>query len=327
MAKCSFAAVTAPTAISPGPEGQRPVVRESGVKRLSAGSTPKPNCGPPLPIALPFAPTSLTVAKRKPPEAASTPGTVRMRATSEAGTLGVFAAPLTICFPETTTDVCSYGFEKTPSKAWLSVSVKMKVALTIPMPSTIASAVRMARVLRPSSPLSATAIIVRSPPAWPRALPPPSSADFLDDLPSARKRIRSASAAARASWVTITVVWPSSSTEWRRRASTSLLVFESRLPVGSSANSTDGLEIRARAIETRCCWPPESSRGAVLAAVVDPDRLEQLLEPLVLGLLAGDRERQDDVLLRGQHRQQVEELEDEADVIAAKPSAACRSCR
>src|SRR3954454_1366857 len=31
--------------------------------------------------------------------------------------------------------------------------------------------------------------------------------------PSARKRIRSASAAALASWVTITVVWPSSSTE------------------------------------------------------------------------------------------------------------------
>src|SRR5439155_23705688 len=47
--------------------------------------------------------------------------------------------------------------------------------------------------------------------------------------PSARKRIRSASAAALASWVTITVVWPSSSTEWRSRARTSLLVLESRL--------------------------------------------------------------------------------------------------
>ena len=98
-----------------------------------------------------------------------------MRATSEAGTLGVFAAPVTICFPDTTTDDRSYGAEKTPLNAWLSVSVKMNVALTIPVPSTIASAVRMARVLRPSSPLSATAIIVRSPPAWRRALPLPSS--------------------------------------------------------------------------------------------------------------------------------------------------------
>ena len=145
------------------------------MKRLSAGSTPKPNCGPPFPIALPSAPTSLTVAKRKPPEAASTPGTFLMRATSEAGTLGVFAAPVTICFPDTTTDACLYGVEKTPLKAWLSVSVKMNVALTIPVPSTIASAVRMARVLRPSSPLRATAIIVRSLPAWRRALRLPSS--------------------------------------------------------------------------------------------------------------------------------------------------------
>src|SRR3954462_9074353 len=130
--------------------------------------------------------------------------------------------------------------------------------------------------------------------------------------PSARNRILSASAAALASWVTITVVWPSSSTEWRRRVRTSLLVLESRLPVGSSAKSTDGFEIRARAIETRCCWPPEScegrgearlclaprgGRGTRRARVGVPARLEQLLEPLTLRPLAGDRERQQDVLL------------------------------
>jgi hypothetical protein len=34
--------------------------------------------------------------------------------------------------------------------------------------------------------------------------------------------------------------------------------------------------------------------------------------------VAGDRQRQEDVLLGGQHRQQVEELEDEADVLAAQ---------
>jgi hypothetical protein len=33
------------------------------------------------------------------------------------------------------------------------------------------------------------------------------------------------------------------------------------LPVGSSAKSTFGLVISARATATRCCWPPESSAG------------------------------------------------------------------
>ena len=37
-----------------------------------------------------------------------------------------------------------------------------------------------------------------------------------------------------------------------------------------------------------------------------------------VGLLAGDGKRENDVLLRRQHRQQVEELEDEADVLAPK---------
>jgi hypothetical protein len=32
----------------------------------------------------------------------------------------------------------------------------------------------------------------------------------------------------------------------------------SRLPVGSSANTTRGCIARARAIATRCCWPPDS---------------------------------------------------------------------
>ena len=33
---------------------------------------------------------------------------------------------------------------------------------------------------------------------------------------------------------------------------------ESRLPVGSSASNTLGSHTIARAIATRCCWPPES---------------------------------------------------------------------
>src|SRR6185295_17387960 len=37
--------------------------------------------------------------------------------------------------------------------------------------------------------------------------------------------------------------------------------LESRLPVGSSANTTAGRWISARATATRCCWPPDSSDG------------------------------------------------------------------
>jgi len=39
-------------------------------------------------------------------------------------------------------------------------------------------------------------------------------------------------------------------------------VTSSRLPVGSSANSTLGSFIRARASATRCCWPPDSCAGS-----------------------------------------------------------------
>src|SRR5690606_14163158 len=51
-------------------------------------------------------------------------------------------------------------------------------------------------------------------------------------LPSARKTTRSAYAAAFGSWVTITIVWPNSSTALRMKCSTSAPELESRLPVG-----------------------------------------------------------------------------------------------
>ena len=41
----------------------------------------------------------------------------------------------------------------------------------------------------------------------------------------------------------------------------SLPVFESRLPVGSSASRIDGLFTSARAMATRCRCPPDSSLG------------------------------------------------------------------
>ena len=50
--------------------------------------------------------------------------------------------------------------------------------------------------------------------------------------------------------------------------------------------------------------------------VGQPDALQQALEELGIGLLAGDRQRQLDVLLGVEHGEEVEELEDEADVVA-----------
>ena len=55
--------------------------------------------------------------------------------------------------------------------------------------------------------------------------------------PSARKTTRSVYAAATGSWVTITMVWPWSSTLRRSSSSTSAPDVESRLPVGSSAKT------------------------------------------------------------------------------------------
>ena len=43
--------------------------------------------------------------------------------------------------------------------------------------------------------------------------------------------------------------------------STSRPVRLSRAPVGSSARMTEGFPTNARAMDTRCCWPPESSMG------------------------------------------------------------------
>ncbi len=79
--------------------------------------------------------------------------------------------------------------------------------------------------------------------------------------PSARKSTRSEWAAAPGSWVTMTTVWPRSSTASRRKPRTSRPARESRLPVGSSAKISSGREASARAQATRCCWPPESWDG------------------------------------------------------------------
>jgi hypothetical protein len=58
--------------------------------------------------------------------------------------------------------------------------------------------------------------------------------------------------------------------------------------------------------------------GPVLPPVGEADTAHQLVHPPLVRLLARDREREGDVFLRVQHRHEVEELEDEADVAAAQ---------
>ena len=62
------------------------------------------------------------------------------------------------------------------------------------------------------------------------------------------------------SWVTTTMVMPSRAS-WRMTASTSLRNSGSSAEVGSSNSSTLGDMASARAMATRCCWPPERRPG------------------------------------------------------------------
>ena len=58
--------------------------------------------------------------------------------------------------------------------------------------------------------------------------------------------------------------------ERAQQASMSSADWRSRSPVGSSQTISVGSETIARAIETRCCWPPESSVGLCAARSARP---------------------------------------------------------
>ena len=64
---------------------------------------------------------------------------------------------------------------------------------------------------------------------------------------------------------------------------------------------------------------------AMLQPVAETDGVHDLVEPLLVGLAAGERRRERDVLQRGQRRHQVVRLEDEADLVATQQrELACR---
>ena len=84
---------------------------------------------------------------------------------------------------------------------------------------------------------------------------------------------RSAMASASSwSWVTNSVVMPTSS--WIRRiwSRSCARTLASSADSGSSSSSTCGSMARARARATRCCWPPEIWCGYRSACVASPTR-------------------------------------------------------
>ena len=124
-----------------------------------------------------------------------------------------------------------------------------------------------------------------------------------------------------ASCVTIAIDWPCSRLAVCSSASTSRLERESRLPVGSSANTRSGAVARARAIATRCCWPPESWCGRWLSRAERPSVCDEPVDAGALergGTPAVEIEGQEDVRHRVERRHEVERLEDEADASPAK---------
>ena len=122
------------------------------------------------------------------------------------------------------------------------------------------------------------------------------------------------------SCVTMTMVMPWSFNFWNTPM-ISMLVWLSRLPVGSSASSKDGRFTSARAMATRCCWPPESWLGWWSARGPRPTSSSACMGAFAL-LVRLDavtvvKHRHLDIFQRRRARKQVETLEDEADFFVA----------
>ena len=92
-------------------------------------------------------------------------------------------------------------------------------------------------------------------------------------------------------------------------------VWESRLPVGSSAKITSGRR-QARGNGHTLLLTAGEFVGFVAETVGQTDRLDHLVEERLIGFVPAQVDRQGDVLESGQGRHEVEGLEDEADLVA-----------
>ena len=111
----------------------------------------------------------------------------------------------------------------------------------------------------------------------------------------------------------------------RRRAAISASTF----PVGSSATSSSGWLMTARAIATRCCSPPDKRRRARAGAVGEPDPGEHFPHrSFELGIAPARRSASGkrDIVERRKMADQAEVLEDHADP-ASIVGQGCRAAR
>jgi len=90
-------------------------------------------------------------------------------------------------------------------------------------------------------------------------------------LPSRKSSTRDAKAATSGSCVTTTMVMPCAFSSWNS-AMMPRPVRLSSAPVGSSASRQAGRFTSARAMATRCCWPPESWSGRCRMRSARPTR-------------------------------------------------------
>ena len=103
-----------------------------------------------------------------------------------------------------------------------------------------------------------------------------------------------------------------------------------RVEVARSARrraSSGGSLASARAIATRCCWPPDSVAGSLSAWSATPTRASRSRARGAgarAGPDAGEVHRQHHVLDHGQRRQELEELEDDADACVRASARARR---
>ena len=104
-----------------------------------------------------------------------------------------------------------------------------------------------------------------------RAFPSTGAVASPTIRPSAIEMMRRARAATAGSWVIRISVWPAAASSSSCCITCSPLV-ESSAPVGSSARITRPPLTSARAIDTRCCWPPESWWGRYCKRSSRPSR-------------------------------------------------------
>src|SRR5437870_7317041 len=120
------------------------------------------------------------------------------------------------------------------------------------------------------------------------------------------------------SWVTTTIVTRRCQRSRTKSSMISMLDCESRLPVGSSASSTEGALASARAIDALLLPSGELARQVVLAAAQADGREQLARAPVLLGERhVGVDHGERHVLERRRPPEQVEVLEDEADPAVA----------